>query len=956
MLAAKRHAGSGKPPVFALEHGLAESEIEAVSRALRAYLAPKAPSWDHRLPWIVYAAELGYRYSGNEYWQTFEEETPGWAAHGDRYRSWLRNCYRWFQREYGGATPSGQWAEWFTIICWPITHAVVPKDLQRQLARALYNVRQSFSQEMFASPATLGQLIAERSWTESSRFQNLAQQTELVGQIAAALLLEGESGTEGFLYPPTLRRISDDLDRERRGREWLRTARRSAKQRTKIRGLARDSRRTSGPRRIDEARAEVAALGIEPRIVLQPVDIEGTSWRVSVEIPDLSALSRRFPNARDVLTESRCVVAGNEGRPIARGRFLYGSQQLGLSRWPTPDEILLQFERSHADLEFLLRTECLLRPGPPWLFRIASDGLAYECRSSRVRPGQRYIVLTTAKVPASADVVRPADVQCRGIDGVLLDLPSGLSSRLEQVIQDLGLAQSRSFEVWPAGLAAVLWDGEGHGEWIADERPTLGVQSDHPLSMIRVSLDGQPDSMVKLTRVTPGKPLFLELPRLPVGLHTIRVEATGTEPRDAEDLGYLRVAMRVREARTWHHGVHPAGPLAVRVDPVVPTLEQLWDGQVEVEILGPRGRTVKCDISLLERGKENPTVRICQPLELPTSPAQWRSHFETHFRSNKGVQRKYDAAYECRVDFTAGELGAFNLWCEREFTPVRWAVGEQNQNPIIRLIDDSGRAEVPQVSHCSFEKPAVEERLEFAPEYKVRAPGGLYLARQGEFSAGVIVLPRMRSLSDLVRSPVIRSRPRSMPAVLEAVGLGCKWAAAKSSGDILSVANRRNTLQAITQHVMGLIGGEGWAKAESDFREQRTRDLSALERAVTKRSDEASFARSLSREVADLAQASIDQRVRRLAELATEHHVLGVSQGDSAVFRAPDWMAQFALRFASSPRDAVEWAGGHQRAAIRHLMEVPVIARAARFLVVGIDDCLRSHSAPDEVYAGWGWQ
>ena len=37
-----------------------------------------------------------------------------------------------------------------------------------------------------------------------------------------------------------------DLDRERRGREWLRTARRSAKQRTKIRGLARDSRRHLG--------------------------------------------------------------------------------------------------------------------------------------------------------------------------------------------------------------------------------------------------------------------------------------------------------------------------------------------------------------------------------------------------------------------------------------------------------------------------------------------------------------------------------------------------------------------------------------------------------------------------------------------------------------------------------------------------------------------------------------
>ena len=61
------------------------------------------------------------------------------------------------------------------------------------------------------------------------------QETELVGRIATALLLEGESGTEGLLYAPTLRRISRDLDRERRAASGCRqrvvpprTARKSA--------------------------------------------------------------------------------------------------------------------------------------------------------------------------------------------------------------------------------------------------------------------------------------------------------------------------------------------------------------------------------------------------------------------------------------------------------------------------------------------------------------------------------------------------------------------------------------------------------------------------------------------------------------------------------------------------------------------------------------------------------
>jgi hypothetical protein len=41
-----------------------------------------------RLPvtgWLgVYSAEIGYEYSGEEYWQTFAERTPGWAGYGDR--------------------------------------------------------------------------------------------------------------------------------------------------------------------------------------------------------------------------------------------------------------------------------------------------------------------------------------------------------------------------------------------------------------------------------------------------------------------------------------------------------------------------------------------------------------------------------------------------------------------------------------------------------------------------------------------------------------------------------------------------------------------------------------------------------------------------------------------------------------------------------------------------------
>src|SRR5262245_34518222 len=371
----RRTATVGDKPIFALEHGLDPLELQQISKQIREHVARAAPSRDHALPWVVYAAELGYRYAGDEYWQTFEKETPGWVVRGDRY--WLRDRFRWFHERFGGARPTGPWACHFSIICWPITHAILPCDLQRQLAQILYQLRHKFSADLFESPLALGELIAARSWEGTSRFQNLAQEKMLIGQIAAALLLEGELGTSDLLLAATLKRIGADLDRERNARNWLHSARRQARERARFRGLSVPSTPTRTPREaVERAREEVATLAIEPRLVLRPRSVGGESWEVLLEIPDLSHLLQRFPTTRDALADSRCVVAGASGRPLARGRLLHGAQQVALSRWPQQDEVLLQFERPAPQLEYLLRTECLLRPGPTWLFRVACDGLA----------------------------------------------------------------------------------------------------------------------------------------------------------------------------------------------------------------------------------------------------------------------------------------------------------------------------------------------------------------------------------------------------------------------------------------------------------------------------------------------------------------------------------------------------------------------------------------------------
>src|SRR5690606_22978438 len=108
-------------PVFALEHGLDEAAVEQLEVAVRQSLLFEQPSASVYLPWVVYAAEFGYDYTGYEYWKSFASKTPRWMDTSSS-RAFFQRAFEKFATIYGGAKPSGAWAAWFRIIAWPITH------------------------------------------------------------------------------------------------------------------------------------------------------------------------------------------------------------------------------------------------------------------------------------------------------------------------------------------------------------------------------------------------------------------------------------------------------------------------------------------------------------------------------------------------------------------------------------------------------------------------------------------------------------------------------------------------------------------------------------------------------------------------------------------------------------------------------------------------------------------
>jgi hypothetical protein len=626
--------------------------------------------------------------------------------------------------------------------------------------------------------------------------------------------------------------------------------------------------------------------------------------------------------------------------------------------------VLLKFERDDQQLDFLLRTECLLRPGPNWLFRIASDGLAYELRSLRVRAGERYILVTTGASLSPGTNVHSVHIACSGVSGVLIEVPNAIDSDFEDRLRRIGLSPAKSIEVWPAGLAAVTWDGEGHGEWLASERACLGIRSDHEITSLVVSMSDGIDIPLELKSIDAGQTIFVELPQLPVGLHKVRVH-TRDQSGAIEPLGDLDVMMRIREARPWAPAANPHGPLLVQIDPPNPTLEQLWEGHVEVSIAGPPGRQVRCRTSLFEADDTKSIASIqLPPLALPIDKDEWARHFEQHFRKKPQIQNAYDEARACTLDFTAEELGAFALRCQRELTVIRWALRRAGNEFSVRLIDDSGDDKAPTVARYSYETPIAHEPLRSTTAQAVPASGGLYVAQRPDLTAAVIVPPAIRTLADLKCEPSINNSHRSADSVLHLVDGFRLWAQARLPGDLISTMRQRTVLRAIVTEVFRLIGGDAWARAENSV-VGTSRPLTELAWYVSQRREDAAFVSTLESDSAGFTKGDSKERVRRLTSLAQRWRIVpaGPSRlvgstypiGATAGAGDAESMIEFALRLASDPA-SLGPQDNSLRTKISRLLDAPILARAARLLVITVDRAHASRTAPGEAYAGWSWR
>lgn len=950
--------------VFVLEHGLNSTEIEQLEADIRAYIEKHSPTDKHWIPWIVYAAELGYKYVGYEYWQTFEARTTGWRERGVE-RDWIRDKFREFERHYGGAVPSGLWAQHFNIICHPITHAILPKDFQSQLAEVLYTIRHLFTIQNLQSSELLGELIASHSLHQSKRFQQFVQDVQIVGLIAKALLKQEEGQTSNILLPSTLQRIITDLEREGVALDQLRDARQSALA-TQRRGFSggRSSRTTSYGSRTHAH----AAIALKPRLFLRPTAAR-SSWETWLEIPDFTPLLDKHPDWRPFLEQTRAKINGLR-EPLPRGRLLYGMYTVQLRTYPEAAKPLLTFEDDESldELKRFLEVNFSLNTGATILCRIASDRKAYQSHGLLVRPGRSYLVLSAASPLRNSRLISTVHTACEGLHAAQLSVPETITPDCKDIIESLGLKIAKQVSVFPVGIVSAKWDDEGYGEWLTSDEPCIGIHTDHWVDSLLLELDDEEESNLEVRPDEDGQVVFVQMPPLSRGEYQLRVSSRDSSNDEHEEVGQLHIT--IREPRSWKSAINEQGALIPRVEPRKPTLEQLMRGAVGIEMHGPIGHQVQVTATFFGKHSAAPfeLPHKLPNLRLPIKSNSGRAYLAQLSRKPE-LQSAFDFANSCQLDFNASELGTFSLTCEREFTPLRWVVESNNGSYVISFSDDSGASGQALITRYDFSCPDCPISVPYEQSFvnhTVPSSGGLYVAYRSATQCSIIFphdpgsLDTLADISRTVVEPQFQPRQPGVESLQDALSLFKLWAESRTTGSMIAMLAQKRVMQAYISYMFGIIGGATWAASEKAYRSDPYHP-NAVGRLSKAFAEVPSISISLLHQYEKMKDAMPKEHAAQLAEVLKSfiRPVRNAAQHGVVVTKANGerWQAEFALRLATAPEAVESWAGVWFTAGLNGLIDNPLLARAAHFIVLATSYHLQStnRNQHSSLYAGWDW-
>ena len=908
-------------PVFALEHPLSAESFGNLQASLGQMLRThRRLSADHWLGWVVYAAEHGYRFNGQEFWDSFANATPGWTEY--RYRDTLRDWFVQFHRQYNGVRPSGRWSDNYSYICWPVSHAIVPLDLQVQLAESMYNARYSLELASVIEPAALGALIARHTYAPTSRYEGFLQHAALAGRIVRALLQDDDAG--GPIYRPTLERIATDISQIEHAREWMHEARTQyGRSLTRMRygrprpgGGAADQ--GGEPLVIEPQPAPPASL--LPRLTVRAV--ASGRWIIDLAPPSLQAMCSSRPELRGHVERAGFQLAGFEDAQFPAAGLLLGQPHpRPLRRWPSPAQALIQVIPDQKELNTLLQEGCRLPSGPFFVFRLHDDGHGQLLSGSVVQPGANYLI-------AAADGARlthlgvPAALDCDGLEAVLLRLPTPIPSALQALLQQASLSVRRTVSVTPVGLTPRRWSAAGEGEWLTTEHAAFVLEADHDLNHYLIRLD---DSPAQSMPCFAGAPVQLLLPSLQVGEHLLSIRAYPAPPTvgDARPSAACEVRLSVRDPAPWTPGVLCDETFVVDLNPHAPSLDDLLSRRLDLHVEGDRSRKVDGYL-VLEDAAGVEILRSCLfRHSLPVTNVLWARDL-SKFLAQLGDDDQLLAASRGHLLFESDALGSLRVPLHIPARPVRWATQRRGPNQRLRLIEERSSADYSALHHA-FAAPMRADPLEIdamRTGIDVAGHGGLYTLEGEDGTQAVVVdQPGARATLDALRAAVDASALRRESDPAELLASFRLWRGARACSPSARL-KQSQVARAIHQQLLHVLCGERWMHLEQAVRDHGANaNWAPIEHAV---GHEYNYAVQLTR-FATLEQPHGKALAGRFEEVSRAYHMV-----TSSLSASEAWALAVDLD-RLCPRSSVPWE------AVKGPSRAATLVRGARLVQLCLD-------------------
>lgn len=463
--------------IYALEHGLGEPDRSQLISEVASY-AKERPfddeSWnDVRLPLIVFASEFGFTYQGHgkHYWPLLAEEiglSEGVAIKVAA-RHAMRGHFLWFHERFGAASPNpSEWAQKFHIIAWPITHAVLSRELLTSFAQLLEGLTSSVRG---CDDVTLDALLRDHSYRiGSARFHAFIAQSQLSRGLTRALISPDEAPAP--LAASMMERLERAISEVRASRDALQNAR---------------------------ARQEVLALS-SGRLSRDATSVLGISWSGELHEP-LSLSVTFFPDLSLDLGKMRALLRQSMYTPRLWGvsqrltsSDLFEERPIALKLEQAPELEGPLFPRASDYPKFASLLEGFsLALEFPLIFKWTSYQAAVRITSSYLHPDARYIIVfQQGKLPtppvggkAGPELTGFPGLSCALIDTACAEVKTWAASVLKMSVP-AAVAQVDVFgrPAWSSGVVvegepalARMKRGDTCSLWLLDERAGSGEYS-----------------------------------------------------------------------------------------------------------------------------------------------------------------------------------------------------------------------------------------------------------------------------------------------------------------------------------------------------------------------------------------------------------------------------------------------------------------------------------------------